>query len=311
MDFDTEDYYIEDLSPTHYRALKIKEVLFESQSPYQSIRVLDTHDFGRILVLDDTVQTAESDEHIYHEVLVHPPVLVRGEVKSVLVIGGGDGGMIEEVCKHPKIETIEMVELDAMVVDASQEFLKCICGNAFDDPRVSLIVSDGRKHVESTASKYDVIILDLTDPIGPSKALYTREFYGALKGALRPGGIVATHCGGWFTYPKVASTIVNTFEQVFSHVETFPCFIPSYGMELAFLYSSDEVDFAALTERDFRVSLERFAGRRDLGYLSEEFIYQMKLRSRLFQQSIRSTDRVSSDENPFEFTEFYEWERSG
>ncbi len=307
MDFDEKHYYIEDVSPTLFFTLKIKEVLFEGRSEFQSIRVLDTYHYGRVLVLDDTVQTAESDEFIYHEVLVHPPLLMAGGDSSVLVIGGGDGGMIEEVCKHAEVETIDMVELDELVVDVSKEHLSSICGAAFDDPRVRLIVADGRKYVESTAEKYDLVILDLTDPIGPSKALYTREFYQLLEGVLRPNGVVATHCGGWFEYPKVSSTIVNTLESVFANVTVFPCLVPSYSMELAFVYASKGIDFSTISARNFGRLLGGFVRSDDLRYVSAEFVHQMKMRSRVFDWSVRSTDRVSSDADPFEFTEFYEW----
>lgn len=308
MEFDLKAFYVEDLSPTHYSALKLKEIIFEGKSEYQSIRVLDTHDYGKILVLDDTIQAAEIDEYIYHEVLVHPPLMLLEDPYSVLVVGGGDGGLIEEVVKHLEVKQIDMVEIDRVVVDVSRKYLTSICGNAFQDPRVKLIIDDGRDYIKKASKEYDLVILDLTDPIGPSKALYTKDFYIEITKILRPEGIVATHCGGWFNYPKVSSTIFNTFSSVFEHVISFPCLIPSYGMELAFIYASQRFDFRSITSEVFMELSKKFVSKNNLKYVSADFFHEMKGQSRVFQKHISSSDRVSTDKNPFEFQDFYPWE---
>ena len=310
MELDEREFYIEDLSPTHYTAVKIKETLFEGQSDYQTIRVLDTYDFGKLLVLDDTIQTAELDEHIYHEVLVHPPLLVRDSSSSVLVIGGGDGGMIEELSKHEELERIDMVELDDLVVDVSKKHLKSICGDAFDDERVNLVIGDGREHVESTDATYDVVILDLTDPIGPSRALYTVEFYRMLASLLRPDGVVATHGGGWLKYPKVTSTVVRTLGEVFEQVVAFPCYIPSYGMELAFVYASPTLDLTTVSPERFAARHRSFTEGHSLQYVTEGFLSLIRYRPKPFDECLSSPRQVSTDQAPLDFDELYHWGRT-
>lgn len=308
MDFDEREFYTEDLSPTHYRSLRLKNVIFDGRSQYQKIRVLDTYDYGRVLVLDDTVQAAEFDEYIYHEILVHPPILFQEKTRSVLVIGGGDGGTIEEVLKHGQLEIVDMVDLDNIVVEVSKKHLQSICGGAFEDPRVNLFIDDGRKYIQGTSKKYDLVILDITDPIGPSKVLYTQEFYNEITRILHPGGVVATHCGGWFDFPKVSSTIYNTFSRAFNHVCIFPSMIPSYGMDLAFLYASQDIDFTSISIENFQRSFHKLFLNIDLRYISKTFIHEMCSNSIVFREYIQSSTRISTDENPWEFQDDYPWE---
>ncbi len=302
-------YYTEELSPTHYRCLKLRRKLFSGTSEFQKIKIVETHDFGRMLVLDDVIQASEKDAFIYHEILVHPPLLVQSEPKSVLVIGGGNGAILLEILKHRSIEHAVMSEIDQMVVSVSNRYLGSACGLAFDDPRTELHIADGRRFLEEDRRTYDLIILDLTDPIGPSKYLYTREAYELLRQRLRLKGVVATHAGAWFHYPKVTSTVVNTFRAVFPHVEVFPVYIASYGIELAFLYASAGVDLGNVCSETFASNYVRLVEGAELNYVSEDFLRRILCKPVLLKRSLRVSQRVSTDDDPLEFTDYYAWER--
>ena len=158
------------------QALQVDDVLFDAVSPYQHIQVAVSPLFGRMLILDDAVQTTEGDEYIYHEMLAHLPLVSHPRPKRVLIIGGGDGGTLEEVLKHP-VEQATMVEIDRAVVDVSRAYLPGIAGAAFDDPRARLLIADGIAVVRETDERFDVVLVDSTDPKGAAEALFGEAFF--------------------------------------------------------------------------------------------------------------------------------------
>ena len=170
-------------------SIKIEKQLYCEQSRYQRIDILETKEFGKILVLDGYLMLTEKDEFIYHEMITHVPMAVHPNVKNVLVIGAGDGGTIRELTRYSSIEHIDMIEIDEMVVSACKEFLpQTAC--KLDDPRLSIVYTDGLKFVRSQHECYDLIIVDSTDPFGPGEGLFTREFYGNCFKALKEDGIL-------------------------------------------------------------------------------------------------------------------------
>jgi len=305
------DYYVEEQSPikSKFCVLKIKEKLFSAQSEYQKVEVFDTYDFGRMLVLDDSIQTTESDEFVYHEVLTHPPlVMLPKSPKTILVIGGGDGGSIEEICKHKSIEKVVQVELDKMVVEASSTYLPSISKGAFSDKRVEVVYMDGRKFVEMTTEKFDAVSLDLTDPIECSKYLYTKEFYSLVAARLNPGGIVALHGSAWWLFPKVTAIVYNTLSAVFPYVRILPSNIPSYGMELAFMYASKDTDVAGFNLEKFSKQYkERLGTVNDLKWIDSDFL-QVAAPPKLMKEYLKSTSTISTDSDPFTFDQLYPWD---
>ncbi|MBW9222205.1 spermidine synthase [Methanothermococcus sp. SCGC AD-155-C09] len=168
---------------------KIKDVLFTGKSEYQEIQILDTITFGRALVLDNTFQTTEKDEFIYHELITHPALFTHPNPKKVLVIGGGDGGTVREVVKHDTVEKVDFVELDRMVVEVCKKYLPSLSCQ-IDNERVNTIFTDGIKYVAQCKEKYDVIIVDCPDPVGPAKGLFEREFYKNLYNCLNEDGLM-------------------------------------------------------------------------------------------------------------------------
>ena len=170
-------------------SIRVDKQLFSGQSEFQRIDIFDSPEFGRFLTLDGFMMLTEKDEFIYHEMLVHVPMAVHPDVRNVLVIGAGDGGIIRELTRYETIEHIDMVEIDEMVVRICREFLPFTAGK-LDDPRLTIHYQDGLKFVRHCENAYDLIIVDSTDPFGPGEGLFTREFYGNCFKALRNDGIM-------------------------------------------------------------------------------------------------------------------------
>jgi spermidine synthase len=187
----SEAWITERLHVHYAQSLRIDELLYDSKTEHQRLKVFQNGTFGRILTLDDVVQTTEGDNFIYHEMLTHVPILAHGSAKRVLIVGGGDGGMARAALDHASVEHVTMVEIDAGVVEFSKEYLPMLSRGAFDDPRLELVIADGAEFMKTTKGGYDVIIIDSTDPIGPGEVLFTDHFYGHAKRALTPGGILS------------------------------------------------------------------------------------------------------------------------
>jgi spermidine synthase len=218
--------------------LKIKKKIYSGRSPYQKIEVFDTFSFGRILVLDGIFQTSEKDEFIYHEMLCHLPMFYCPNPKKVLIIGGGDGGALEEVLKHP-VEKVWMVEIDKKVIEVSKKYLPSISRGAFNSKKVEIIIGDGLEFIKKFKNFFDVIILDLSDPWGPARQLISLKFYNDVKKALREKGVIAVQSGSITTQPKLVSTIYKRLKKIFPSVEVHRASVPLYGIgEYSFTLAS-------------------------------------------------------------------------
>ncbi len=221
--------------------LRIDALLHEDKTEHQHLIVFENEAFGRVLALDGIVQTTERDEFIYHEMFVHVPVLAHGAVRRVLIIGGGDGGSLEEVLKHRIVEQVTMVELDPDVIDLSRTYLPSISGNAFDDPRTELIIGDGLAFVAGRERRFDLIIVDSTDPVGPGKVLFTEDFYRDCKACLEPGGILVTQNSIPFLQAEVIGEPIAALRRQFTDVTCYLAAVPSYfGGVMAFGWASDD-----------------------------------------------------------------------
>lgn len=171
-------------------------LLHEERSSFQLVQVYDNPAFGRLLVLDGLTQTSERDEFCYHEMLVHPPLLFHPSPRSVLVIGGGDGGTLRHVLMHPSVERALMIEIDERVTAVCRELMPALGGDAFDDPRADVRFDDGIAFVRDTTETFDAIIIDSSDPVGPGEGLFTAAFYGDARARLNPGGVLCAQAGG-------------------------------------------------------------------------------------------------------------------
>ncbi|TCP63375.1 spermidine synthase [Rhodovulum bhavnagarense] len=230
----------ESLHPDYAQSLRVDEMLYDSETAHQRLKVFQNGTFGRVLTLDDVVQTTEGDNFIYHEMMTHVPILAHGAARRVLIIGGGDGGMAREVLRHATIEHVTMVEIDAGVVDFSKHYLPMLSAGAFDDPRLNLVIDDGAAFIRTTAETFDVIIVDSTDPIGPGEVLFTDTFYGHAKRALNQSGILVTQNGVPFMQGDELTNTMRAFKALFADWSCYLATIPTYaGGPMAFGWGTD------------------------------------------------------------------------
>jgi spermidine synthase len=212
------------------------------RSSTQSVQILDTPAFGRVLRLDDVTMTSERDEFFYHENLVHVPAVAHPQPRDVAIIGGGDGGALREVLKHRCVERVDVVELDPAVVELTSRHLSSITRGAFRDSRVTVHFADGRSWLSRRDERYDLLLLDLTDPVGGAHALHTAEFYELCRRRLQPGGIMGLHVQSPITRPVAFSRIVRTLRSIFPKVRPYLVFVPTYGTWFGMATASVDVD---------------------------------------------------------------------
>ncbi|MCA1962218.1 MAG: hypothetical protein LDL33_15665 [Desulfomonile sp.] len=229
---------------------KVSSVLVSTTTPFQEVGIFRTPNLGLVLTLDGIIQLAELDEHIYHELLVHPAALTLSEMKSVLILGGGDGCATRELLKYRELERLEVVEIDRQVVDLCREHLNSINLGALDDPRVTLIVQEGESYLnEHPEKRYDLVLADLTEPYDTagssgdlSKNIFSTRFYARLKRHMTPGGILAAQSGGVTCTPKVDifhRSIVDGLRECFASVHTAYEYLRSYDQVWTITLASD------------------------------------------------------------------------
>ena len=210
-------------------SIRVKKQLYSEKSYYQKIDILDTYEFGRVLVLDGFIMLTEKDEYIYHEMVTHVPMAVNPDIKNVLIIGAGDGGTLRELARYDTIENIDMVEIDGQVIEVCKEFLpQTAC--RFDDPRLNLYIEDGLKFVRRKSGEYDLIIVDSTDPFGPGEGLFTKEFYGNCYKALTDNGILINQHESTY-YDSYVDMVKRTHKRIgsaFPVTMVYQAHIPTY-----------------------------------------------------------------------------------
>ena len=237
---DMTGWVVETLHDEYAQALREDRVLYDSATGHQRLRVIENARFGRVLTLDGVVQTTEADEFIYHEMMAHVPILAHGAARRVLIVGGGDGGMAREVLRHPDVEHVTMVEIDGGVIEFSKRYLPSLSDGAFDDPRLELVIADGAAFMRESAARFDVIICDSTDPIGPGETLFTESFYGHAKARLADGGILVTQNGVPFLQPDELQATLRAFVALFADPGCYLATVPSYaGGPMAFGWGTD------------------------------------------------------------------------
>lgn len=245
-----EEWFREELYTDTALSIKVKQRLAEHQSKridgskLQDIVIIDTEKYGRVLILDGIFQTSEKDELFYHEPFVHIPMFSHPNPKRILIIGGGDGGAVREVLKHP-VDYVDLVEIDSMVVELTCKFIPSLSNDAFSDPRVKKYFEDGSKFVDAASKenkKYDIIIVDSPDPVGPAVSLFSREFYLNIKKILADGGIVVRQTGSMFLQEEEMPTNFRHMKEIFPEICVFTSDIPLYhGGKFSFIAASNKI----------------------------------------------------------------------
>jgi len=271
---------IEPLSGNTSLIIKINAIHAIKRSKYQEIIIADTEDYGRALILDDYIQSSYQDEYYYHESLVHPAMVTHPSPRDVLILGGGEGATLRETLKHKTVQRAVMVDIDADVVELSRQYLPLMHQGAFDDPRAKVVIEDGFLYVENalkSGDKYDVVIMDLTDPYSSdiAKQLYSPEFFNKVKGILREDGIVVTQAGNSFFFPDAYDMVLHGIKTNFPIVAEYEVWIPSFGYAVNYIVGSLRYDPGALTVEEVEGRLKErgvatlfYSGRAHVGLMN-------------------------------------------
>lgn len=224
-----ELWYTEKHTPNSGITIKAKQTLYKEKTDFQELVIIDTEDFGKIMLLDGLVMLSEKDEFVYHEMLVHPSLYTHPNPKRVLIIGGGDGGTLREVVRHPSVEKAVLVEIDGAVIEASKRFFPQVA-SGFNSDKAEIIVGDGIKYVSETDAEYDVILIDSTDPIGPAEGLFSKEFYQSCQKILTKDGILTTQSETPFidSFAGIIPQITSIFKTLFAETRLYLVAIPTY-----------------------------------------------------------------------------------
>jgi spermidine synthase len=242
------------------QTFRIDKMYFEQKTGHQHLMIFHNAVLGRVMTLDGVVQTTELDEFIYHEMMAHVPLFAHGNARRVLIIGGGDGGMLREVLRHKDVEQVTMVEIDSAVIDMAKAYLPNHSAGAFDDPRANIVIADGMEYVRETNDRFDIIISDSTDPIGPGEVLFTDDFYAQCKRVLNAGGVMSTQNGvPFFQIDEVINTHHRMSAQFADHT-FYSAAVPTYyGGIMTFAWGTDNAALRETTLEELQARYDKAA----------------------------------------------------
>lgn len=218
-----------------------------TQTPFQTLEMMDTPSFGRVMRLDDCFMTSERDEFFYHECMAHPAAMAHPQPQQALIIGGGDGGLAEELLKHNTLQRVVLAELDEAVIEASKAQLHAVHRNVWDDARLQLQIGDGMAYVDSTHERFDLICMDLTDPDTPAGSLYSAAALQRMQRVLKPGGALVLHLGSPVFHPEQVRRLSATLRQAFAQVACYGVYVPLYGAYWGMAVCSDTLQPASVS----------------------------------------------------------------
>jgi len=290
------DYISPDLTVLH----SIKEKIYSGRSKFQSIDIVNTGSFGICLILDGKIQSSEADEFIYHEALVHPAMLTHPQPEKVFIAGGGEGATLREVLAHKTVKRAVMVDIDEEVVNLCRRLLPSWHQNAFDDYRTELHFVDARRYLDESSDKFDVIIIDLADPLeqGPARLLYTQEFYQIVKQKLGPDGIMSVQAepAEWRNLDNFTA-IANTLRNVFPIARPYQVHVPSFLGLWGFVAASQSLDPSELTpkEIDARISTRISKKLKSYDGLTHQAMFTIPKHIR---QQLSASKRIITDKQP-------------
>ncbi len=278
----------------------VKSTLYSKASQFQQIDIVETEGYGLCLVLDGKLQSTESDEFIYHEALVHAAMLTHPDPQRVMIIGGGEGATLRETLRYPSVKQAIMVDIDKDVVESCREYLPSWHLGAFDDSRSQVLHADARKYLEDTKDSFDVIIIDLSDPIeeGPAYLLFTREFYSLVNERLTKDGIIAVQAGATSINSLLNyGAIYQTLKTKFPVVRPYQAFVPAYGWPWGFGFASKTLDPCDISTMEFQARIEkRVTG--NMKYLTGELCRAQFALPKHITEYIDKVDRIIEDNHP-------------
>ncbi len=259
--------------------------LAAADTPWQRIEVWDTPQLGCLFTLDGRPMTSAGDEFIYHECMTHPAALTHPAPRAALVLGGGDGGAARQLLRHPGIARIVVAELDPDVVRLTGDYLPEVRGDAFEDPRVELVIGDAAAFVASTQERFDLVVFDLTPPDSPAAGLYTPEFYAALKRVMSADALVSLHLGSPFHHPERVAALLAGLRRAFAVVRPLAAYVPLYGSLWLMAIASDTLDpgSAGLARLEARMAERQLEGLR---------YYDVKLHATLLEVPLTARDKL-------------------
>ena len=297
MDVDPDKWFCDKVSPNLMQMHRIEEVLYTKQTKFQYLQIIHTGSFGKCLVLDDKVQSSEVDEFIYHEALVQPAMIAHPSPQKAFIAGGGEGATLREILSHKSVEKAVMIDIDEEVIAACQKFLPDYSQGAFDDERTELHHTDAREYLANCEEAFDIIIIDLPEPIeeGPASRLYTREFYRLVRERLTASGIISVQSGSASLNELLnLSAVHNTLKSVFPIVYPYQTDIPSFGGPWGFCLATNKLDPPKLSsdEIDARIAARLPRGLRFYDGITHQGMFSLPryIRDELSQPTKLITD---------------------
>ena len=296
-------WYLEFINSDLVQGSGVRRVIYDGQTPYQKVQVLETGPFGRSLVLDGKTQSSESDEFAYHEGLVQPVMVAHPSPQRVFIAGGGEGATAREVLRHASVTSVVMVDLDQEVVELCKEHLPNHHKGSFDDPRLTLLHEDAVAYLRNTDEQFDVIIIDVPDPLegGPAYLLYTKEFYQLVATRLAPGGLIVTQSGpcGPINVTEVFTAIHKTMGEELSNVSPYRVYVPSFGtmwgVIAAGLPDAPNVGAMATGDIDDRISSRLTSTLAYYDGVAHQGLFGLP---KYIRSAIDSETRLITDDNP-------------
>ncbi len=276
----------------------IKKVYFIGKTKFQTVEIVEVYDYGKCLFIDGKLQSSQVDEWIYHEALVHPAMITHPNPKKVAILGGGEGATLREVLRYD-VEKVVMIDIDREIVELCKKYLPEWHQGSFDDPRVKLVIEDARKYLEETNEIFDVIIIDLTDPVPgcPSVKLYTREFYEIVYKRLSSNGVMVTQAtSAHIPRCKNYAIIYNTIRQIFPVVRAYRVFVPSFVSPWGFVLGSKENDPLRLDSNYIKDRISKIKGK--LKFYDEEVHRALFILPKYLRRILDETKEVATDDNP-------------
>ncbi|MBD3391611.1 MAG: polyamine aminopropyltransferase [Chitinivibrionales bacterium] len=288
----------EHLTPHWGFFYSVRKRLYKGRTKYQKIEMVDTPEFGRMLRLDRITQVVEKNEYQYHEPMVHPAMCCHPRPRDILVVGGGDGGILREVVRYRSVRHIDIAEIDEKVIEFSRKYLSRMNRRSFEDRRVTVNVTDGRDFVRQTKGAYDIIIMDMTDPFGPSKYLYTKEFFRLVKSSLKnKDGIFVMHADSPVWRPATFNAIVKTLSSVFPQVQPLYVYIQMYAALWSIGLSSSSKAVSTTTASLVNRRLRR-NGIRGLKVFTGETFDAMRVAYPYVREILNKRSRILTDRRP-------------